>query len=52
MENMQTTKKPKVKINKTFERDFGNTNLKIWRVHNVEAYPRLKTWDIPTTSRL
>ena len=24
----------KVKIDKRFERDFGNTNLKIWRVHN------------------
>lgn len=47
MENMQTTKKPKVKINKTFERDFGNTNLKIWRVHNdkelvEKTFERLK----------
>ena len=34
MKNKLTTKKPKVKIDKTFERDFESTNLKIWRVHN------------------
>lgn len=47
MENKLTTKKPKIKINKTFERDFGNTNLKIWRVHNdkelvEKTFERLK----------
>lgn len=37
MKGKLTKKKPtKVNINKTFERDFGSTNLKIWRVHNDE----------------
>lgn len=35
MKDTLTPKKPvKVKIDKRFERNFGNTNLKIWRVHN------------------
>ena len=35
MKDTLTPKKlVKVKIDKIFERDFGNTNLKIWRVHN------------------
>lgn len=35
MKNRLTPKEPtKVRINKTFEKDFGYTNLKIWRVHN------------------
>ena len=35
MKDTLTPKKPvKVKIDKRFERVFGNTNLKIWRVHN------------------
>ena len=35
MKGKLTKKKPtKVKIDKEFEKNFGNTNLKIWRVHN------------------
>lgn len=35
MKNRLIQKEPiKVRINKTFERDFIDTNLKIWRVHN------------------
>ncbi len=39
MKDTLTPKKlVKVKIDKRFERDFGNTNLKIWRVHNDKEF--------------